>query len=58
MTGLSIYMVCGTIWSLWLEHYTTTKMGVPEWTNRARIFHVVLWPIQLTIFVVTFFRNY
>jgi hypothetical protein len=50
------YIITGALWCMWLEYYTTSRLGA-EWTTRERLFNSVLWPVSVTIFIVEFFRN-
>ena len=54
------YLVIGLIWCFWLEWYTTNHvegtMG-KEWVWRERIFHTVLWPLSLSVFLYNFFKQ-
>lgn len=47
------YFITGTLWSLWIESYTTRKLNA-VWNISNRIFHIISWPVQVTIFIVTF----
>lgn len=54
------YLIIGLIWCFWLEWYTTNHvegtMG-RKWLWRERIFHTVLWPFSLSIFLYNFFKE-
>jgi len=54
------YLTVGLIWCWWLEYYTVNNveglMG-KSWVWRERIFHTLLWPLSLSIFLVEFFKN-
>ena len=48
------YILIGIIWCGWLEWYTTKNPaeGVPRhWIWRERVFHTLLWPVSLSIFI-------
>ena len=49
------YLVVGILWTFWLEWYTTSQLKL-EWSLRERIFHVMLWPVSLSIFIYNFFK--
>ncbi len=51
------YLVIGLIWSLWLEFYTVKSLAMPDWVWRERFFHIIFWPISLSIFVYTFLKG-
>jgi len=49
-----IYILIGVLWCFWLEWYTTNNLpGLAgrSWVWRERIFHSVLWPVSLGIFI-------
>lgn len=51
MTG---YLIFGILWTMWLEFYTTNYLTgeySKQWVWRERIFHTVLWPVSLGIFI-------
>ena len=50
------YILIGAIWCWWLEYYTT-GMGMNVWVWRERIFHILFWPISLSIFVYNFIKG-
>jgi hypothetical protein len=50
------YLLVGILWCWWLEYYTTS-MGMINWVWRERIFHTVLWPVSLSIFLYNFFKG-
>ena len=56
-----IYLLIGTIWSFWLEYYTTSniegRLGQP-WIWKERVFHIVVWPYSLGTFVYALYREY
>ena len=51
------YLVIGLIWCGFLEYYSTNYTPAKEWLWRERFFHTLLWPISLTIFLITLFRQ-
>lgn len=54
------YLLIGLIWCFWLEWYTTGNPDVKMnglWTIRERIFHTLLWPFSLGLFVYEFLKN-
>lgn len=53
---MASYIIIGLIWASGLEIYTSTSLNA-DWNYRTRIVHILTWPIQLTIFLVTFFNN-
>jgi hypothetical protein len=58
---ISLYLVLGCIWTLWLEHYTSTELNAPynqPWSNRERIFHVFLWVCSFGVFVYTLIKDF
>ena len=55
-----IYILIGLVWTAWLEYYTTRNLDGElgsEWSNKERIAQCALWPINVTIFIVAFFRG-
>jgi len=50
------YLTIGLLWCLWLEWFTT-KEGMAVWVWRERIFHTLLWPFSLSVFLINFFKN-
>jgi len=50
------YMIIGVIWASWLELYTTTKLNL-EWNYPTRVLHILTWPFQLLVFIITFIKN-
>lgn len=50
------YFILGLLWATWLEWYTSLKLNI-EWSYSTRILHIITWPIQLLIFLITFFKN-
>ena len=54
MIVMLVYFFIGTIWSWWLEKYTTSNLdgiyGQP-WIWKERVFHICLWPWSLGRFV-------
>jgi len=51
------YVLVGILWSLWLEYYTVRSLQMPDWIWRERFFHIIFWPISLSIFVYTFLKG-
>lgn len=47
------YLFIGTIWSWWLEYYTTTRLDM-GWNLRARVLSILLWPIGVFNFIRSF----
>jgi hypothetical protein len=56
-----LYTIAGVIWAIWLEYYTDKHFDLKkidkEWTTQERLFHIVLWPLNLTIFIIAFVRG-
>jgi len=55
-----IYLIIGLLWSLFFEwllrNFSPTGEGLP--TNRARIFHILAWPIAVVLVIRNvFFRD-
>lgn len=54
------YLVMGVTWTAWLEWYTTRNLeGMlgRDWAIRERIFHCMLWPYSLGIFILEFIKQ-
>lgn len=51
---LGTYIAIGIIWGVWLEYFTTRHLDeyrTEGWNNRERVFHLVLWPYSLGVFL-------
>jgi len=56
-----VYGLIGLIWSCWLEYFTTKNLEAPfnePWVMYERIYHVVLWPYALSVFIYQFLKEY
>ncbi len=57
ITSITIYLFIGVLYSLLLETYTTNNLegalGKP-WSIREKIYHLLLWPLSMSIFIYTF----
>lgn len=55
------YIIIGTAWTAWLEYYTSKYFDLEDegkkWSTRERIFQVLLWPLNVIIFVITFLKG-
>ena len=55
------YFIVGTLWSWWLEYYTTKNlegiMGMP-WVWTERLFHISLWPVSLGTFIYAMYKEF
>lgn len=55
-----IYLMLGLLWCCFLEYYTTSnlegKLAQP-WSWFERIFHTILWPYSLGVFLFHMFKN-
>jgi len=54
------YVTVGCIWSLWLEYFTTKYLEGEygkDWNWPERLFHIVLFPISLAVFIVSALKN-
>lgn len=51
-----IYLIIGLVWSLFFEwmlrNFSPTGEGLP--THRARIFHMLLWPVAIFLVIRNF----
>lgn len=49
-----IYTIVGLIWTLFFEwmlrNFSPTGEGLP--TNRARLFHILLWPVAIFFVII------
>lgn len=52
------YLTIGLVWCFWLETYTTKNNAHTTWVWRERIFHTFLWPVSLSVFLITLFNNF
>lgn len=56
-----VYLIIGLIWTAWLEYYTNKHFEGEElltkWTYTERFFQTALWPLNVVIFIVAFFRG-
>jgi hypothetical protein len=54
-----IYIFTGLIWTIFFEwilrNFSPTQEGLP--TIRARIFHIILWPLAMFIVFRNLFNN-
>jgi len=57
MNFIITYLLIGTIWTAWMEYYTTKHTIGPSWVNKERITQVLVWPLALTIFLIEFYKN-
>lgn len=56
-----LYIMCGCIWTLWLENYTVTELEAPynqPWSNRERLFHTFIWPWSFGLFLYTLIKDF
>jgi hypothetical protein len=44
------YLIIGLIWCGWLEWYTSRVFN-SKWVWRERLFHTLLWPVSLSVFI-------
>jgi hypothetical protein len=53
------YFIIGTAWTAWLEWYSTKHLegylGSP-WVMRERLFHLLFWPLSLSVFIKNLFQ--
>lgn len=55
------YVIPGLLWTGWLEWFTTTRLEgeySAAWSNRERIFHLLLWPFSLFKFMKEFIKGF
>jgi len=55
-----IYLLIGIAWAYWLERFTTGELEEPynsKWTIAERVFHIALWPINLSIFLYSLYKH-
>jgi hypothetical protein len=56
-----IYIIIGLVWTVWLEYYTTTHLDIEssgmKWSFRERIVQIVLWPFNVSVFIITFIKG-
>jgi len=57
MTYIITYLLIGTIWTAWMEFYTTKHRIGPPWINKERITQAIVWPFALTIFLIELYKN-
>jgi len=50
------YFIIGIAWLFILETITLRDPNI-EWSFRARLIHILGWPVSLLIFLTEFFRN-
>ena len=61
LEAFTLYIVLGCVWTIWLEHYTTTELDAPynqPWTTRERFFHVFVWVGSFGVFVYTLIKDF
>jgi len=49
-----IYLLIGTIWTMFLEFYVKPTVNGEEMNSLTRVFNIFLWPINLVLFIVGF----
>ena len=57
---ISLYLIPGMIWAGFLEYYTTQKLEgelAKDWSWPERLFHCIMWPLSLTIFIIAFIQE-
>ena len=55
-----IYLMLGLLWCCFLEYYTTSNLEgklAQSWSWFERIFHTILWPYSLRVFLFHMFKN-
>jgi len=50
------YLIIGITYCMWLEYYTTLVMKLKPWIMKERIFHTLLWPVSIAIFLYNLFK--
>ncbi len=61
LQAISIYILIGAIWSCWLEHFTMKELPAPynqPWTNKERLYHIILVVVSFSVFAYVFIRDY
>ena len=61
LQAISLYLILGFIWTLWLENYTTTELEPPynePWSMRERFFHVLIWVGSFGVFIYTLIKDF
>ena len=57
---IGYYILVGTVWSCWLEYFTTKHLEGEygaSWKWLERAFHITFFPISIGTFIVAIFRN-
>jgi|11_taG_2_1085331.scaffolds.fasta_scaffold12862_6 hypothetical protein len=57
--NILIYTMIGLVWTIFMEVYTTRNLEPPynkPWNTPERLSHLILWPINLTIFLYYLFN--
>lgn len=57
---ISLYLIPGMLWAGFLEYYTTHNLEgdyAKDWVVVERLFHALLWPISLLIFIIALIRE-
>ena len=49
-----IYLLIGTIWTMFLEFYVKPTVNGEEMNSLTRVFNIFLWPVNLVLFIVGF----
>jgi hypothetical protein len=57
MTYIITYLLIGTIWTAWMEYYTTKHEIGPAWINKERVTQALVWPFALVIFLIELYKN-
>ena len=52
-----VYLILGLVYAAWLEWYVnSSKVEIPPFRFPDRVFHVMLWPISVIIFVNEYYK--
>jgi hypothetical protein len=58
---ISLYIMVGAAWTLWLEWYTVSELEHPynmPWSLAEKLFHIGAWPYSFGLFVYTFIKDF
>jgi hypothetical protein len=60
MSYVYLYFGAGTLWTWWLEYYTTKHLPGDlgeDWYWKERFLHIFLWPATLSVFLYNVFKR-
>lgn len=53
-----VYFLIGVVWSFFLELSIVSKNPKADYNFGSRAFHILLWPVSITLFIIGFIKGY